>query len=111
MFGQWYQGQWQAGYILIHVYFQLPVSKQFGSQIIMHSSTQKNDVSLAKQFQEHLSKENQVGWHNMYTTTRSVPDCDNIEEYYFIVVYSQGLSIWFTDYHAFFHTESWCQSG
>ena len=27
---------------------QLPVSKTFDSQIIMHSSTQNNDVSLAK---------------------------------------------------------------
>ena len=51
MCGQWYQCQWQPGYILIHVYFQLPVSEKFGSQIIMHSSTQKNDVSLAKQLQ------------------------------------------------------------
>ena len=32
-------------------------SKTFDSQIIMHSCTQKSDVSLAKQFQNHLSGE------------------------------------------------------
>ena len=34
---------------------QLPVSKTFDSQIIMHYCTQKNDASLYKQFQKHLS--------------------------------------------------------
>ena len=37
--------------------FQLPGSKTFDSQILMHSCTQNNDVSLAKKFQKHLSKE------------------------------------------------------
>ena len=37
---------------------QLPGSKTFDSQILMHYCTQKNDVSLAKKFQKHLSKEN-----------------------------------------------------
>ena len=37
--------------------FQLPGSKTFDSQIIMHYFTQNNDVSLAKKFQKHLSKE------------------------------------------------------
>ena len=35
---------------------QIPVSKIFDSQIIIHSCTHKNDVSLAKNF-KHLSKE------------------------------------------------------
>ena len=37
---------------------QLPGSKIFYSQIIMHSCTPKDDASLAKQFQKYLSKEN-----------------------------------------------------
>ena len=36
---------------------QLPGSKSFDSQILMHSCTQKNGVSLAKEFQKHLYKE------------------------------------------------------
>ena len=36
---------------------QLPGSKIFASQILMHSCTPKNDFSLAKQFQKHMSKE------------------------------------------------------
>ena len=32
-------------------------SRKFHSKILMHSCTQKDDVSLAKQFQKHLSKE------------------------------------------------------
>ena len=36
---------------------QLPVSKTFDSEIIMHSCTHKNDVSLSKQFQKNLSKD------------------------------------------------------
>ena len=36
---------------------QLPGSKTFDSQILMHSCTQKNDFSLDNQFQKHLSKE------------------------------------------------------
>ena len=36
---------------------QLPRSKTFYSQIIMHSCTQNNDVSLAKQFQTNISTE------------------------------------------------------
>ena len=35
---------------------QLPGSKIFDSQIQMHTGTQKYDVSLAKEFQEHLKK-------------------------------------------------------
>ena len=31
--------------------------KKIYSQILMHSCAQKNDVSLAKKFQKHLSKE------------------------------------------------------
>ena len=55
---------------------------------------QKNiDVTLAKEFQERFSKEHQVGWHNMYVTAYSVPDCEHRDKYYFIVVYYQGLSI------------------
>ena len=34
---------------------QLPGSKTFDSRIIIHYCTPKNDVSLAKQFQKHLS--------------------------------------------------------
>ena len=37
---------------------QLTGSKTFDSHILMHSCTQKNDVSLTKKFQKHLSKEN-----------------------------------------------------
>ena len=36
---------------------QLPGSKTFGSQILMHSFTQKDDVRLAKHFQKNMSKE------------------------------------------------------
>ena len=36
---------------------QLPGSKKFDSQILLHYCTKKNDVSLAKKFQKHLSKE------------------------------------------------------
>ena len=36
---------------------QITGSKWFDSQIIMHYCTQKNDFSLAKEFQEHLSKD------------------------------------------------------
>ena len=36
---------------------QLPGSIIFDSQIQMHTGTQKYDVSLAKEFQEHLKKE------------------------------------------------------
>ena len=35
---------------------QLPGSKTFDSQILMHSCTQQNDVSMAKEFQKNLSK-------------------------------------------------------
>ena len=35
---------------------QLPASKIFDSQIQMHTGTQKYHVSLAKEFQEHLTK-------------------------------------------------------
>ena len=35
---------------------QLPVSKTFDSQILMHYCTPKKDVSLAKEFQKHLSR-------------------------------------------------------
>ena len=35
---------------------QLPRSKIFDSQILMHSCTPEKDVSLAKKFQKHLSK-------------------------------------------------------
>ena len=36
---------------------QLPGSKRFGYHIYMHTSTPNNDVSLAKESQEHMSKE------------------------------------------------------
>ena len=36
---------------------QFSRSKTFDSQILMNYYTQKNDVSLAKKFQKHLSKE------------------------------------------------------
>ena len=35
---------------------QLPESKTFYSQILMHSCTSKNGVSMAEQFQKHLYK-------------------------------------------------------
>ena len=37
---------------------QLLGSKTFDLQILMHSCTPKNDVSLAKEFQKYMSKEN-----------------------------------------------------
>ena len=36
---------------------QLPVSNRFDSQIQMHTGNQKDYVSLAKEFQHHLTKE------------------------------------------------------
>ena len=36
---------------------QFPGSKTFDSQILMHSCTPKKDVSLDKQFQKNLSKD------------------------------------------------------
>ena len=36
--------------------FQLPGSKIFDSQIRIHTGTQKDDVSSAKEFQEHMTK-------------------------------------------------------
>ena len=38
---------------------QLPWSKTFDTQILIHSIIQNNDVSLAKEIQKHLSKEHQ----------------------------------------------------
>ena len=35
---------------------QLTRSRSFYSHILMHSCTPKNDASLAKQFQKHMSK-------------------------------------------------------
>ena len=35
---------------------QIPGSIRFDSQMQMHTGTQKDDVSLAKEFQEHLTK-------------------------------------------------------
>ena len=36
---------------------QLPVSNKFYSQMQIHTDNQKYDVSLAKEFQHHLTKE------------------------------------------------------
>ena len=36
---------------------KLPGSKTFDSQILIYSCTQNNDVSMAKEFQNHLSKD------------------------------------------------------
>ena len=36
---------------------QLPGSKTFDSQIIMHSCTQNNIVSIAEQFQKYMPKD------------------------------------------------------
>ena len=36
---------------------QFPGSKIFEKQILTHSCTQKKDISLAKQFQKHLSND------------------------------------------------------
>ena len=36
---------------------QLPESNIFDSQMQIHTGNQKNDVSLAKEFQQHLTKE------------------------------------------------------
>ena len=37
---------------------QLPGSNRFDSQMQIHTGTQKYDASLAKEFQQHLTKEN-----------------------------------------------------
>ena len=39
---------------------QLPGSKTFDSNILMHSCTPKKDVSLAKEFQKHMSKNGKI---------------------------------------------------
>ena len=39
--------------------FQLPVSKQFDTQMTLHTATQNTDVSLALEFLKHLSNESQ----------------------------------------------------
>ena len=44
-----YMYQWMSN-------VQLPVSITFDSQILIYSYTHKNDVSLDKEFQKHLSK-------------------------------------------------------
>ena len=36
---------------------KLPLSNRFYSQMQMHTINQKDDVSLAKEFQQHLTKE------------------------------------------------------
>ena len=41
---------------------QLPVSKRFEKQILMHSCTPKEDVSMAKEFQTYLSKDDSKYW-------------------------------------------------
>ena len=53
---------------------QLPVSKKFDSQILMHYFTPKNDFSLDKEYQKNLSKEhrkhvvaNQVKYRKIYS--------------------------------------------
>ena len=38
---------------------QLPGSNRFDSQMQMHTGNQKDDVSLAKEFQHHMTKEHQ----------------------------------------------------
>ena len=35
---------------------KLPGPKRFDSQMKMHTGTQKDDVSLAKEFQKHLTR-------------------------------------------------------
>ena len=41
---------------------QLPGSNIFDSQIQMHTVNQKYDLSLAKEFQHHLTKEHSQKW-------------------------------------------------
>ena len=41
---------------------QLTGSKKFDSQMQIHTSNQKNYVSLAKEFQHHLTKEHRKIW-------------------------------------------------
>ena len=43
---------------------KLTRSKTFDSKILMHSCTENNDVSLAKKFQKHMSKD-----HRKYRVT------------------------------------------
>ena len=41
---------------------QLPGSNRFDSHIQMHTSNQNNDACLAKEFQQHLTKEHSQKW-------------------------------------------------
>ena len=41
---------------------QLPVSNRFDSQMQMNIDNQNNDVNLAKEFQQHLTKEHYQKW-------------------------------------------------
>ena len=41
---------------------QLPGSNIFDSQIQMHTENQKDDVHLAKESQQHISKEHSQKW-------------------------------------------------
>ena len=41
---------------------QLPGSNRFDSQMKIHTSNQYNDASLAKEFQQHLTKEHPQKW-------------------------------------------------
>ena len=61
---------------------QLPVSKIFDSQIMMHSCTHKNGVSLAKQFQKNISDEyrkHEVIYQGKYIKRASKRKCTGIE--------------------------------
>ena len=52
---------------------QLPGSKTFDSQILMYSCTPEKDVSLAKEFQKHMSKD-------VYLTIRVNPAKGEIQK-------------------------------
>ena len=41
---------------------QLPGSNRFDSQMQVHTGNQKNDVSLAKEFQHNMTKDNLQKW-------------------------------------------------
>ena len=50
---------------------QLPVSKQFDTQMTVHISTQNNDVSLAQECQKHLSNDHANMVLNVIETKKS----------------------------------------
>ena len=58
--------------------FQIPGSKRFSYHMQMHTSTQNNDLSLAKEFQQHLSKEHRKNGDIYQVNTKQEPVKENV---------------------------------